>query len=409
MRSLTIAAHPFPALRANAFVRSGLHAHTLVVIPTYNHSGTLRAVAERALATGLPVLVVDDGSTDAGLAVLDGLPVLRHRLPVNRGKGAALLAAAALAHQAGYTAMLTLDADGQHDPADGGALLEAARDPWPAVVVGTRAMEGPTVPRSSRFGRAFSNFWVRLECGRSLPDTQSGFRLYPVAFLCKGPFLTRRYTFEVEVLVRAAWAGLPILSVPVSVHYPPGDLRITHFRAFRDNARLTCLHTWLVCRTLLFRPGKREGGWKEGWKAGRKALASPAAFLRNLCLEHGSPLELAAAVWVGIAVGSLPIIPFGLAAIVVVAQRLHLNKLAAAGASNVCIAPFVPFLCIQMGHLLRTGGWWTDFSRHTLVGEIHLRLWEWLLGSLVVGPALGLAGAALTYALVGALRSRRRL
>jgi uncharacterized protein (DUF2062 family) len=376
---------------------------TLLVIPTYNHSGTLRDVAGRALATGLPVLVVDDGSTDEGLAVLDGLPVQRHRLPVNQGKGAALLAAARLAREGGFEAMLTLDADGQHDPADGPVLLDAVRGIWPGVVVGVRAMEGPTVPRSSLFGRSFSNFWVRLECGRNLPDTQSGFRLYPVAFLLGTPFLTRRYTFEVEVLVRAAWAGLPILSVPVAVHYPPGEARVTHFRAFRDNARLTCLHTWLVCRALV---GWRRGGssWKEGLTAARAALVSPAAFLKNLCREHGSALELAAAVWVGIAVGSLPIIPFGLAAIVFVAQRFHLNKLAAAGASNVCIAPFVPFLCIQAGHLMRSGRLWTDFNRSTLVGEVHLRLWEWLLGSLLVGPLLGLAGACATYVLVRSLR-----
>src|SRR5208283_2127680 len=114
------------------------------------------------------------------------------------------------------------------------------------VVVGVRDMSGPQVPGASRFGRSFSNFWVRLECGRDLVDTQSGFRLYPTDLVAGGRFLTRRYTFEVEVLVRAAWADLPILCVPVAVHYPPGKERVSHFRPFRDSARLAGLHICLV-------------------------------------------------------------------------------------------------------------------------------------------------------------------
>lgn len=221
----------------------------LATVPVYNHAATLPGVVRGLLDAGLEVLVVDDGSTDHPLASLEGWPVRTLRLPVNQGKGAALLAAARLALAEGFDLLLTVDADGQHVPADAPRLLAEARAAWPALVVGNRAMEGEHVPRSSRFGRAFSNGWVRLECGRRLGDTQSGFRAYPVAFLARTHFLSRRYTFEVEVLVKAAWAGLPIRDVPVRVIYPPGRERVSHFRAFRDNARLTALHTWLVtCR-----------------------------------------------------------------------------------------------------------------------------------------------------------------
>ena len=206
---------------------------------------------EGLLALGLPVLVVDDGSHDAPLETLQGLEVRQLRLSPNRGKGAALLAGALEAAKGGFDAILTLDADGQHYPADAPVLLEAAEREWPAIAVGVRAMDGPLVPRSSRFGRAFSNFWIRLECGSKLSDTQSGFRVYPVALLTGTRFLTRRYTFEVEVLVRAAWAGLPIVERPVRVQ----DLRerVSHFRGLQDNLRLTALHTFLVCRGLLKR------------------------------------------------------------------------------------------------------------------------------------------------------------
>ncbi|MBS1197779.1 MAG: glycosyl transferase family 2, partial [Proteobacteria bacterium] len=189
---------------------------TLLLIPVYNHGSTLRAVVEGCLREGYPVLVVDDGSTDGSLDTVSDLPITRHRLPENRGKGAAIQAGAAVAASLGYEALITLDADGQHDPADAKLLLDAAAPVWPAIVVGARRMDGVNVPSSSRFGMAFSNFWVRLECGKTLPDTQSGYRLYPVSLLMRS-FISRRYTFEIEVLVRGSWAGLPILSTPISV------------------------------------------------------------------------------------------------------------------------------------------------------------------------------------------------
>ena len=135
-------------------------------------------------------------------------------------------------------------------------------------------------------------------------------------------------------------------------------------------------------------------------------LFHPIRFFRRLSREHTSAAELGMAVWVGIFIGALPIIPFGIASIIYVTHRLHLNKLAAVGASNVCCAPFVPFVCIEVGYLFRFGRFWTDFNRQTLFHEVHYRLWEWLLGALVVGPLLGAAGAVFTYFLVRLLRRK---
>ena len=376
----------------------------LLLIPVYNHALTLRGVVEGCLRQGYGVLVVDDGSTDGSLDTVSDLPISRHRLPNNRGKGAAIQAGAAVAASLGYEAVITLDADGQHAPVDARLLQAVAAPVWPAIVLGARQMNGLNVPSSSRFGMAFSNFWVRLECGKTLPDTQSGYRLYPVALLTRS-FLSRRYTFEIEVLVRGSWAGLPILSTPISVYYPPKDERISHFRMFRDNLRLTGLHTWLVTRSLIPWPHRRLFP-EQAREKSPSSLLHPVRFFRQLSLEHTSPGELATAVWVGIFIGSLPIIPFGIATIVYVCHRLRLNQLAGVGASNVCIAPFVPLLCIELGHFLRYRDWWTTFTRHTLVNEIHFRLWEWLLGSFIVGPILGALGALLTYTLIRAVRAR---
>ena len=267
-------------------------------------------------------------------------------------------------------------------------------------------MDTANVPRSSLFGRDFSNFWVRLECGQTLPDTQSGYRLYPVEFLENSQFIARRYTFEIEVLVRGSWAGLPIRSTPVSVYYPPSDERVSHFHKFKDNLRLSCLHTFLVTRSLSPWPHRRL--FRVG--AGKDRLPSifhPVLYFKALSREHSTAAQLAAAVWVGIFLGSLPIIPFGIAAIVYASHRLHLNKFAAVGASNLCCAPFVPFLCVELGHYLVHGRFWYQFNRNTLLNEIHQRLWEWLLGALLLGPLLGAAGAFLTYFLVRTLRKRK--
>ncbi|MCK5322969.1 MAG: glycosyltransferase family 2 protein, partial [Desulfobulbaceae bacterium] len=194
---------------------------TLLVIPVYNHGGFLKEVVCKGLATGLPLLVVDDGSTDRGTAELKDLDCHIITIAVNRGKGAAIMAGVRFAADHEFDAIVTFDADGQHDPADAVKLISRAERQWPVIVVGAREMTGATVPKSSLFGRAFSNFWVRLESGMDLPDTQSGYRLYPVRELLRLALKSLRYDFEVEVLVRAAWARVPVDSVPVSVHYPP--------------------------------------------------------------------------------------------------------------------------------------------------------------------------------------------
>ena len=232
--------------------------NVLLIIPVYNHGKTLPAVVRSALATGLPVLVVDDGSTDNGTTTLVGLGCKIIHFPENKGKGAAILAGAREAERLGYRAIVTVDADGQHAPEDVHLLLQKDADsPVPSIIIGARQMIQDTVPTASRFGRSFSNFWVRLECGLDLADTQSGLRLYPVKELLQLKLSRTRFDFEIETLVKAAWAGIPIQTVAVSVHYPPAGERISHFHKLKDNIRLTMLHTALVIRRLLPLPHKR--------------------------------------------------------------------------------------------------------------------------------------------------------
>ncbi|MBU0673123.1 MAG: DUF2062 domain-containing protein [Proteobacteria bacterium] len=382
---------------------------TLLVIPLYNHGTTVHSVVERALAAGWQVLVVDDGSTDGGSDQLAGLPCRIHRLARNGGKGGALMTAARLADEWGFTAMITVDADGQHDPAEAYLLAEEAAGHGPVIVIGNRRMTEATVPRSSLFGRAFSNFWVHLESGQDLPDTQSGFRLYPVGEVLQLPVRCQWYDFEVEVITRAAWAGIPIRAVSISVHYPPPSERQSHFHQFKDNFRLTCLHTMLVCRALLPWPHRKiiDTRTDEIREIRTLSMFHPVSVMKRLCREHSSALQLAVAAWVGFFLGALPLLACHTVAILYVCHRLHLNKLAAVAASQLCAPPLMPVLCMQLGYLMLHGHFLVTITWETMVLEIHYRLWEWFLGSLVAGPLLGLLVSGLFYQVIRRFRALR--
>ena len=208
-----------------------------------------------------------------------------------------------------------------------------------------------------------------------------------------------------EAIVRAAWAGLPVLSAPVSGADPPTDDRDQEARRWTDRLRMGCLHAWLLARSLFPWPHRRLVRRGDPGRV-TPSILEPVRFFRYLSREYSSAGELAAAAFVGIFIGALPIIPFGLATIVYVNHKLHLNKLAGAAASNVCVAPFVPFVCMEVGHFLLHGRFLYALDRHALLGEFHFRLWEWLLGALLVGPLLGAAGAVSAYLLVRSQRAR---
>ncbi len=229
----------------------------LVVLPTFNNRSTLRRVAEQALETGSPVLVVNDGSTDDGPDTLDGLPVERLDFERNQGKGAAIQAGAQWAAERGFSHIVTLDADGQHEPSEIPRLIEAARLEPQSIILGMRDFAHSTAPGSSRFGRAFSNFWVRVCSGHRVGDSQSGFRVYPLEALERLGCRTKRYNFEIEVLVRGLWAGLRVVDVPVSVRYFAGQERVSHFRPWVDNARISWTYAGLCLRHFLPWPHRR--------------------------------------------------------------------------------------------------------------------------------------------------------
>jgi len=216
-----------------------------LVIPCFNHGATVGAVAQAALAHA-PVFVVDDGST-APLPDLPGCTVLR--LAQNSGKGAALRAGFQQAAAAGYTHAITMDADGQHFAADVAKVMEKARTQPEALVVGQRDLRAAGAPPGRRGSNAVSSFCFQVESGRRLKDTQCGFRCYPLALARRLRARSERFAFELELMVRMAWMGAPIVPVPVRCVYRPEHLRQSHFRPVADLARLALLNAGLVLQS----------------------------------------------------------------------------------------------------------------------------------------------------------------
>jgi hypothetical protein len=204
----------------------------LIAIPAFDEAPTVRAVVAAARAYG-PVLVVDDGSRDGTgeQARAAGAEVVRH--PRRRGKASALATAFTAARGRGVAQVVTLDADGQHDAADIPALLEAAARRPRAIVVGSRLADGDQhLPRDRALAIRLAAFWVDWIAGHAIADTQSGFRVYPVALFDQVPLRGGRFVFETEVLIEAVRRGFEVCEVPVRV--VPCAARASRFHPLAD-------------------------------------------------------------------------------------------------------------------------------------------------------------------------------
>jgi len=219
-----------------------------VLVPALNCEATIGAVVSGARKFLENVLVVSDGSTDATVAqaTAAGARVVAHDYP--RGKGAALLTGMRALAEEGITHVLTMDGDGQHLAEEIPVLLNAARAAPFAVVIGARQFEELPVAPLKLFGNRFANRWVEIACGQAWPDTQSGFRVYPLRETLALRLRAHHFAFETEVLIRAVRARIPICSVPVRVYYPPIAERRSHFRSFVDTVRIIFVVLGLIFR-----------------------------------------------------------------------------------------------------------------------------------------------------------------
>ena len=223
-------------------------------MPTYNNDGTLRDVVERVLRFCTDVIVVNDGCTDTSDDILasfgDKITVVDY--DKNRGKGYALKKGFEKAIELGFDFVITLDSDGQHYPEDIPLFINALEQHPNALIVGSRNFNEENMPGKNTFANKFSNFWFKIQTGVKLPDTQTGYRLYPLKNLANLCLLTSRYEAELELLVGAAWRGVDLIPIKINVYYPKAEERVTHFRPFWDFLRISVLNTFLCILAVFY-------------------------------------------------------------------------------------------------------------------------------------------------------------
>ncbi|MGI9552104.1 MAG: glycosyltransferase family 2 protein, partial [Aurantibacter sp.] len=225
-----------------------------VIVPTYNNAKTLSNVLDGLLRQTDDVIVINDGSTDDTkeiLAAYAHLSVIQ--IDKNKGKGNALRRGFEKALSLGFDFAITIDSDGQHFPEDIPVFIDAlqqAKDK-DVLLIGSRDMDHESVPKKSSFGNKFSNFWLWVTTGKTLADTQAGFRLYPIRSMENIKLRTTKFEFEIEAMVKSSWKGIALKNVPIRVLYDDSE-RVSHYRPTIDFLRISLLNTWLVLVALIY-------------------------------------------------------------------------------------------------------------------------------------------------------------
>jgi uncharacterized protein (DUF2062 family) len=332
--------------------------------------------------------------------------------PVNRGKAEGLRSGFRHATERGFTHALTIDTDGQHNPADIPPMLALAQKNREAIVVGIRELKIAHYPLANRIGRQISNLLIWLESGRPVADSQCGLRVYPLGPLTYVPTRAQRFGFETEILTRFVWAGGSIAQHPIRCVYDVAGGRTSHYRPWTDSFTASLMHMMLLLRSVIPWPtpkipdAPRGGGtlfermihWFNPLRTWRDLRDNPAA--RQLL-----PRTIAT----GILIGAVPLYGFKTVICLFLAKVLRIPPLLLIATSSAIntppIGPLVVIVSIIAGHLLLWGhlprlaqydlsshDFWTIFAQ---VGK------EWVLGSVTIGLALALAAYGLIKLCVG--------
>jgi glycosyltransferase involved in cell wall biosynthesis len=240
--------------------RADVSRSRLVLIPSYNSGGQLLRTVREALAFWRPVWVVTDGSSDGSARLLDNLLDPAHadyepglkliELPVNVGKGGAVLEGITAAVHEGYSHVLTMDADGQH-PAGLIPQFMAASEAEPGAMILGRPVFDASAPALRVKGRRISNWLANREVfDAHIGDSLYGFRVYPIAPLLQimlGRRAMRRFDFDPEAVVRLCWHGVKPVNLDAPVRYLSAEEGgVSHFNYYRDNVLLAGMHFRLV-------------------------------------------------------------------------------------------------------------------------------------------------------------------
>jgi glycosyltransferase involved in cell wall biosynthesis len=375
-----------------------------VVIPTYNNEKTLEKVVQDVLGVTDDVIVVNDGSTDSTPLILGKFRNIRVVSYIrNQGKGYALKKGFELAIKEGYQYAITIDSDGQHYAKDIASFIEKIHDQPDALIVGSRQLPKDRMRQGSSFANRFSNFWFRFIAGITLPDTQSGFRLYPLSKIKDIHFYTTRFEFELEVLVRSAWRGIPLTSVPISVYYPSRQDRISHYRPVKDFLRISLLYTVFFFVVVFYI--KPFSFLKYLKKENIKGF-----FTRHILHSKDSTAKITMSVMLGVFMGIAPIWGYQLITAISLAYILRLNKILVIVAANISIPPMIPiilYLSFVTGSIILGKGVHLNLVSPVTFEFVKNNLFQYIIGSLTLAVALSLFFGLLMYLFMKLIRKGR--
>ncbi len=218
----------------------------IVVVPTYNNLGSIKKVVEDILAHHYEVIVVDDGSNASVKDLFSqdeqkNIHFVEHEK--NQGKGQAIISGTQKAKELGYLYVLSMDGDGQHLASQAHLLISECHQD--EIIIGARNFNLENVPLGSKFGRWFSNIWAKLNTKMMISDSLSGYRIYPISILTL-PIQTKKFDWEMEVLIRHAQEGKNIKEVGIECYYPLAEERVSHFRNFEDTMSIVWVHLQIL-------------------------------------------------------------------------------------------------------------------------------------------------------------------
>lgn len=376
-----------------------------VLIPTFNNAPFLSSVIDDVLQFTKNVIVINDGSTDSTSEILSKYADIRvQSYRKNKGKGYALRTGFKYAEELGYKFAITMDSDGQHFASDLPQFLTKLNEHKNAIIIGARNMEGQDQKHGSSFANKFSNFWFRIETAVKHPDTQSGYRLYPLKRINKRRYFSNKYEFEIEVIVRNSWRGLDVLAVPINVFYPEEDKRITHFRPFKDFFRISILNTILVIVAFFYGlPARLVHNIKK--KSFRTIIKE------NILQSKDSNLKISKAVGFGFFMGIVPIWGWQTLVALALSHYFKLNKAIVILAANISIPPMLPFIlfgsfytgALVLGNDLDLLHFTTDISFKTVTTD----LLQYITGSFILAVVTAVVTFGITLLLLKIFRKRK--
>ena len=318
------------------------HPNPVLIIATYNNAGTIAAVIDGAKEHCSQIIVVNDGSTDATAEILGNRnDIILLSFDSNRGKGCALRAGFEKACAMGFSHAITFDGDGQHMAQDIPRIKEKISQEPDTLWIGNRVVPaaGSEPPLRCRFGRTFGNFWYRFFTGIILHDTQCGFRAYPLYKIGEIKISGKRYEFEQDALIKAAWNGIHVKEFDIHINYQPDKLRVSHFRPVRDFLRISMINSKAGFLRVAFPVATFD--------APGKTLGAKIRFIVRYELRaHSTPKRAAASVALGVFLGIFPIHGFQVATLMGLAVLLRLNRVLAFLGVCVSSPPFMPVLII---------------------------------------------------------------